>query len=890
MLVTLVAPTLYPTAEAQAQETTQCTLKRDQNRGPIPENIYYKSSDDSSHSIAGSRIEQAVRGWNGCKASTPEMHHATDENPAPKGARVWTIVRGTYDYFKVDLNRRNRCSDTEYGQPRTIRVYQDAPTNICGENGEYLHKSLMHEMGHTIGLHHITEVGPEHPDYANAQACRATKAMMTDVSLDVRELSEEVDCKFAHEFLRDDHPVDCAETPDHEDCTEDDDDDDDDGGGGGNPDIECSGTDAGGCRPDRDDDDDGTGACAFPAPGCPGYCDLNPFHRDCSPDCTLFPGDPRCGDVTWDVCWGRFEDTDGDGELECVPAAYLRVGGDGKDPVVITAASAPSRSYRIRLEHAGKLGVKLTGMKRDFDCKLYESAPLPSSDTPDAVRDSTSTWSCTNRGGARDDSLEKSLPAGIHTLSVYPFYGGRGDYTLTLSYAANPLPSPIARILPFTSEVTTSSSSTFRFTLAESAKVSVLISGMTADFDCRVGPKSKCSNNRGTLDDTWSGALGPATHSLTVFPHNGASGLFKLAVYRTGETPPSHDSDADGDEDEEDGNDDTGSDDDENEGEEEDEDTGGGDGEEDDGDTGDSEEDDGDTDEGEDDDDDEPEPTPEPDPTPAPTVDPPGAPTVRGSVVRQTQTVTWTEPATNGGAITRYQMAVRNSASHPWRWATAGSPSGSSNFAPTVRSWSVTTPAGLLRHYRVRATNSAGDGEWSAHVELRSETSPPPPPPPDPDPDPDPDPVPPPPAAKPGAPTLTASVARQTHRLSWTAAPSTIPITGYQMQTRNSSLHGWRFTSAGSPSPSSSFGPSVRSWRVTTPPGMHRQYRVRGRNASGYGSWSNVVSLTSAGGSDALDRLRGAGDNDDGDDDGDGRTDGCSDPSDPTVDDSLPPC
>ncbi len=230
-------------------------------------------------------------------------------------------------------------------------------------------------------------------------------------------------------------------------------------------------------------------------------------------------------------------------------------------------------------------------------------------------------------------------------------------------------------------------------------------------------------------------------------------------------------------------------------------------------------------------------------------------------------------------------MAVRNSASHPWRWTTAGSPSGSSNFAPTVRSWSVTTPAGLLRHYRVRATNSAGDGAWSAHVELRSETPPPPPP----DPDPDPDPEPPPPAAKPGAPTLTASVARQTHRLSWTAAPSTIPITGYQMQTRNSSRHGWRFTTAGSPSPSSSFGPSVRSWRVTTPPGMHRQYRVRGRNASGYGSWSNVVSLTSGGGSGA-DGLRGATDSDDGDDNGDGQTDGCSDPSDPTVDASLPRC
>lgn len=426
--------------------------------------------------------------------------------------------------------------------------------------------------------------------------------------------------------------------------------------------------------------------------------DCNALEKEVRRFCEQNPNDDGCDD----------------GELECVPAAYLRVGGDGKDPVVITAASASSRSYRVRLDHAGKLGVKLTGMNRDFDCKLYESAPPPSSDAPDAVTGSTSTWSCTNRGGAREDSLERKLPAGTHTLSVYPFTGGTGDYTLSLSYAADPLPSPIARILPFTSEVTTSSSSTFRFTLAESAKVSVLISEMTADFDCRVGPKSECSNNRGTLDDTWSGTLGPATHSLTVFPHNGASGLFKLAVYRTGETPPSHDSDADedgeGDEAEEDGDDEDG-------GDGEDEDTDTGDGEEDDGDTGGGDEEDGGTeddededgDDGEEEDDDEPAPTPEPDPPPPPAVSPPGVPTVTGSVARQTQTVTWTEPATNGGAITRYQMAVRNSASHPWRWTTAGTPSGSSNFGPTVRSWSVTTPAGLLRHYRDDGDDD-GDG------------------------------------------------------------------------------------------------------------------------------------------------------------------------------------
>lgn len=100
---------------------------------------------------------------------------------------------------------------------------------------------------------------------------------------------------------------------------------------------------------------------------------------------------------------------------------------------------------------------------------------------------------------------------------MYPFADGTGDYTLAVTYVADPLPSPIAKILPFTSEVTTHSSSTFRFSLTESTDITVLISELTADFDCRVEPETECSNNRGTLDDSWSGTLESATHSLTVY-------------------------------------------------------------------------------------------------------------------------------------------------------------------------------------------------------------------------------------------------------------------------------------------------------------------------------------------------------------------------------------
>ena len=246
-----------------------------------------------------------------------------------------------------------------------------------------------------------------------------------------------------------------------------------------------------------------------------------------------------------------------------------------------------------------------------------------------------------------------------------------------------------------------------------------------------------------------------------------------------------------------------------------------------------------------------------------PPASPPSAPTIVGVAGVGSHSVSWTTPDSDE-AITRYQMAVRESSSHSWRWTNAGSPSGSSNFPPTTQSWTLSASAGLYREYKLRATSSAGDGEWSNIVSLRALAPPPP------DPEPPAPPPAPPPAAPPGAPSLSGLLlGKQTHTLSWTAASSTIPVTRYQMQTRNSSRHGWRYTTAGTPSPSSKFGATVRSWQVTTPPGLHRQYRVRARNDSGYGAWSNVVSLTSQGGG-----ASGAADDDSTDDDGDGDDDG----------------
>ncbi len=95
----------------------------------------------------------------------------------------------------------------------------------------------------------------------------------------------------------------------------------------------------------------------------------------------------------------------------------------------------------------------------------------------------------------------------------------------------------------------------------------------------------------------------------------------------------------------------------------------------------------------------------------------------------------------------------------------------------------------------------------------------------------------------PSAPQLTGSVSGRTQALTWTGS-SGGGITRYQLQTRESSGHSWRFTGAGSPSPSSNIGSSARSWSVVTPWTLVRHYQVRATNAVGDGPWSNVVELT----------------------------------------------
>lgn len=176
-----------------------------------------------------------------------------------------------------------------------------------------------------------------------------------------------------------------------------------------------------------------------------------------------------------------------------------------------------SRTYALRLSGSAEVSVELTGMTTDFDCTVAGN-------------------DCTNRDGTADDSWSGTLAAGDHKIVVSPDGGGSGDYTLTVSARAPSGGSTGTRTevttLFDTSETNVSASRTYSFTLARAAQVDVALTGLTIDFDCRVG-SSSCTNRAGTLDDSWSGDLEQGSHSVVVYPHDPGPGNYSLTVTAT---------------------------------------------------------------------------------------------------------------------------------------------------------------------------------------------------------------------------------------------------------------------------------------------------------------------------------------------------------------------
>ena len=556
-------------------------------------------------------------GENGCaEDQLPPLFTAAVSN-----AELWTVKQGRYtDFPDVEVGP-NVCGIAPLGTSRTIYLF-DEPG--CKKKWRQI-EILAHELGHAMRLGHTEQT----------QQC-SDRLMYPSMTL-----------KDSTSDKKNPHPDDCTALKREVDRG--------DPPGGGDP-----GGPGGGTNP---------GGGADPNPDCT----KNPDDLRCEPDCTLNPKAPGCPDVTYGPeCFGKWEDKNGNGKIdpgECDPFAFSGVPGSGS--VTTTHAGvASSRSYVIGLRTESAVTVSLTDLTRDFDCRGAAGDSVRGGVAPAWTHGSGSTsWSCSNRGGAADDSWSGTLAAGDHTITVWPYGGGpAGDYTLSVAISEKLISGP-PRTLPFTvTETDVVGDQEYEFSLSASTSVTVSLTGMNKDIDCRVNA-SFCTNKGGTKDDSWSGTLAAGTHTVTVYPYKGGSGSFTLTVAQgpvpgpadppptpsppTPEPPP-------------------------------------------------------------------PEP-PEPDPSPPPPVpppEPPGAPTLSGAVNETNQVLSWTVP-TSSVSIAGYQLQVRNSSASSWRCTSAGSEP-SCGLPGSTTSWNVTTPGGMTRHYRVRASNAGGSGAWSSEVVLTS--------------------------------------------------------------------------------------------------------------------------------------------------------------------------
>ena len=182
------------------------------------------------------------------------------------------------------------------------------------------------------------------------------------------------------------------------------------------------------------------------------------------------------------------------------------------------AGTSEPRYFKLSLPWESDVEVHLPDMTIDFDCKVNDSR-------------------CTNHGGTRDDSWSGTLPEGNHEIVVYPYRSGSGSYTLSLK--VNPtLGSSYygtvteTKTLVDTSETGVSSERSYPFTLEHGAEVSVELTGLTIDFDCKVNG-SRCTNRGGTRDDSWTGTLAAGDHTVEVYPWEPGSGDYSLTVTST---------------------------------------------------------------------------------------------------------------------------------------------------------------------------------------------------------------------------------------------------------------------------------------------------------------------------------------------------------------------
>ena len=175
----------------------------------------------------------------------------------------------------------------------------------------------------------------------------------------------------------------------------------------------------------------------------------------------------------------------------------------------------------------------------------------------------------------------------------------------------------------------------------------------------------------------------------------------------------------------------------------------------------------------------------------------PGAPAnVSAQVSGNNIIVSWEAPAT--GIIANYDVEYGVASNTDFQTETVGG---------TTTQFTHRNPTGDTQYrYRVRASNAAGDGPWSAPAEAMRIIPPPPP------------------------TAVSATIVENDLLISWTA-PSTGIVDSYEVERQQLNNQDRTLTNA----------PSTSHTHAAPTPGITYQYRVRSVNEGGYSDWTEPV-------------------------------------------------
>ena len=197
----------------------------------------------------------------------------------------------------------------------------------------------------------------------------------------------------------------------------------------------------------------------------------------------------------------------------------------------------------------------------------------------------------------------------------------------------------------------------------------------------------------------------------------------------------------------------------------------------------------------------------------------PNAPTGLRAVATDSTTInlTWTAPARGSSAISEYTVQWSSNGKLPWKDIEQAHSGTETTYTNDSNDTDAVT-AGITRHYRVAATNSAGTGPYSRSVSVTTPQT-----------------------GVPEQPTILIAnaVGTQTIELSWTEPNSGSPFTGYKIERSTNNGGTWVVAAANTGNDDAHYSDTHSSLA-----GRTVMYRVAAINAAGTGQVSDTASAT----------------------------------------------